>query len=254
MSDINDLTYRTVGDWGVGKGSNLTPEEVDDNFYQLILKIISLEENPAQPLEIDSIDVDGDQMTIWLSDGYTSFTVTLPTVELNPTGAFVGGTDYSKFDLFYANSGLYMVLEDHVAADEFDPDAESMQGPLYGFLMPAATNYDFGIFVPGQPGSGIVAGEPVWQMAAPRGFILREDLPGSQAYLGTTTTAAMTLSIRKDGASIGSVNFGAGAQIGTFTLNADVEFEAGDILDILRPSSLDTTARNLSISLVAERT
>lgn len=250
------ITYRTDDNtrWGTGKGANLTPAQVDINMWELAQAIISLQDNPVQPKEIDQIVVSGDQMTITLSDGVTEFgPFTLPTISLNPTGAFQTGHEYSKNDLLTASEGLYLVLQDHTSASTFDPDASNMSGDLYGFLMPFPTSYDLGVFIPGQPGSGIVSGEPIYAFCAARAFTFVAGLTASRAQLGDGTTDAMTLTMRKNGVAIGTINFGAGAQIGTFTLAADVSFAAGDVFDIVRPTTLDSTARNLMLTLIGRR-
>jgi hypothetical protein len=70
-----DLIYRTTGAWGAGKGGNLTPAEVDGNFYELANRAAAA--LAITPAEIDTITASGTQLTITLTDARV-FTVTVP--------------------------------------------------------------------------------------------------------------------------------------------------------------------------------
>ncbi|WSH59835.1 hypothetical protein U8P68_10940 [Rhizobium ruizarguesonis] len=72
------ITYRTSGAWGAGKGSNLTPAEVDDNFYDLDGRVTELEDNPPSPNQIADITQSGNQITIVMDDASTFGPFTLP--------------------------------------------------------------------------------------------------------------------------------------------------------------------------------
>ena len=67
------IIYRTDGAWGTGKGSNLTPAEVDGNFHDLDGRVETIESNPTQPYQISNITKSGYAITIHLSDGVTEF-------------------------------------------------------------------------------------------------------------------------------------------------------------------------------------
>ncbi|KEC73137.1 hypothetical protein RLPCCGM1_c1253 [Rhizobium leguminosarum bv. phaseoli CCGM1] len=72
------ITFRTAGAWGAGKGSNLTPAEVDANFYDLDGRVAELEDNPPGPNQIADITQVGDQITIVMEDASTFGPFTLP--------------------------------------------------------------------------------------------------------------------------------------------------------------------------------
>ncbi|MBB4520469.1 UNVERIFIED_ORG: hypothetical protein M2435_001249 [Rhizobium sophorae] len=72
------ITFRTAGAWGAGKGSNLTPAEVDGNFYDLDGRVTDLEDNPPTPNQIADITQDGNQITIVMDDASTFGPFTLP--------------------------------------------------------------------------------------------------------------------------------------------------------------------------------
>ena len=81
------ITYRTSGAWGAGKGSNLTPSEVDLNFYDVDQRIAVFEGTPPDPNDISNIVVSGTQMTIILEDATEFGPFTLPTAAFSWEGA-----------------------------------------------------------------------------------------------------------------------------------------------------------------------
>lgn len=70
------ITYRTAGAWGAGIGVNLTPAQVDVNFYELANWIETFE--PEPPNGIANIVQEGSVITFYL-DNAESFAVTLPS-------------------------------------------------------------------------------------------------------------------------------------------------------------------------------
>lgn len=250
------LKFRTRDDvrWGAGKGANLTPVEVDENFWDLLQRLQAVEENPAQPVQIGNITVSGNRMTITLSDGVTSFgPFTLPQAAFRFTGAYEGGHDYGVFDFFTANDGLYLVLVEHSSDPAFDPDARIAGLALYQFVLPFPNLYDIGFFFPGTPGAGIDADAAMFTLIANRKFYLPEDLTGSTASLDTAATAALSFSIRKNATEIGTIAVAAGATAATFAFPVGVQFDAGDRLRVLRPSGLDATAKDFSVNFAARK-
>lgn len=75
------LIFRTtdVTRWGAGKGADLTPAEVDLNFYDLDERVVTIELNPPTPIEISEITVTGSSMTVHMADSSTFGPFTLPT-------------------------------------------------------------------------------------------------------------------------------------------------------------------------------
>ncbi|MEY9829824.1 hypothetical protein ABIA25_001639 [Sinorhizobium fredii] len=79
------IIYRTAGAWGAGKGSNLTPTEVDENFHDLDERVDALETDPPSPVEISNITQAGNTITVHMSDGSTFGPFTLPRPVQRPT-------------------------------------------------------------------------------------------------------------------------------------------------------------------------
>src|ERR1700722_6927562 len=66
----------------------------------------------------------------------------------------------------------------------------------------------------------------------------------SQGYLQTAPTAPYTLGIFKNGTSVGTMAFGAGINVATFT-GGSISFVVGDVLTVVTPMSIDPTAANI---------
>lgn len=119
-----DVTYRTLGPWGAGKGANLQPSEVDANFYSLAQAIVNIQDNPEEPNGIYSITVSGTQMTITLNDGTVLGPYTLPVLTFRWRGEWDSFATYDILDVFtVTNLGIFMVQVYHTGTGAtFDPD------------------------------------------------------------------------------------------------------------------------------------
>ena len=111
---------------------------------------------------------------------------------------------------------------------------------------PSVTNipYDLATSIQGIPPNGLI----VFTYVAPRTFTITANFVGSQAKAGTAATASAVFTIRKNGASIGTVTLAASATTGTFS-GAAASFVAGDVLTILAPSPADATLADIGITL-----
>jgi hypothetical protein len=246
------LVFRTLdaARWGAGKGARLVAAEVDDNFWTVDQAVKTLTESPTQPKQIQAISVAGNQMTITLSDGVTTFgPFTLPTAAFNVTGAYQGSHPYARFDLLTANDGMYLVLQPHTSLSVFNPADGNVNGPYYYLIFPFPTNYDVGFFFPGQPGFGIADGAAMFTLrtSARTPFYLPAGLTGSSAGLLTAPDDDLSFPICQGAAQIGAINFASGDTVGTFDFAEDVQFIAQDALRVLRPATLDAAAFDLSV-------
>lgn len=76
-----------------------------------------------------------------------------------------------------------------------------------------------------------------------------QNLTDSQAYAGLTATANATIDIRKNGSSIGTVNFASGSNTGTFTFATAQSFASGDVLAFVAQNPADLTLGDISLTL-----
>lgn len=250
------LVFRTTDltKWGAGTPGPLTKAQVDLNFWQLLERLVEVESNPLQPNQIDFIQVDDNQMTIYMTD-YTSFgPFTLPQAAFNFTGDFQADHDYKRYDFLTARDGFYMVLHDFTSGPTFVFGAD-IEGPWYQLIMPFPKVFDIGFSSPGTPGRGIAVDEyeaqAMWTYRAGHQFYLPADLTGTVGGLFIETTDALEFPIMNGLDEIGTINIEAGGSEATFTLAANAQFEINDTLRILRMQSLDLTAKDLSVTFIA---
>lgn len=152
MPQPDTNVYRTSGAWGDGKGSNLTPAEVDSNFWGLVQRLAALEDDPSEGVGIADFNVVGTSMTVLMSDGSTRGPFQLPAAIFRFSGEWTPGTSYQFMDVFIvneaggANNGLYWVLAPYEAPDNtteadavFDPTVTNTEdGALLQLILPGA--------------------------------------------------------------------------------------------------------------------
>lgn len=134
-------TYRTNGAWGSGIGVNLTPAQVDENFYELRTDLDDLIANPPTADSIVSISQAGFSLTFHTLLGNELGPVAMPVAYPVWRGDWQPATLYSAADIFrVAEQGIFVVLQDHTSAATFDPDAAagSPLEPLYLLMIAVA--------------------------------------------------------------------------------------------------------------------
>jgi hypothetical protein len=128
------IVFRTAGAWGAGQGANLTPAQVDTNFYDVDQRIEEIENNPPEAIGITNITQSGQQFSIFVGETvYGPFDI--PTTTFRYVGEWEASTPYALNDVVTVSGyGLYLVLDDHTSETVFDPDAENTDGALYLLL------------------------------------------------------------------------------------------------------------------------
>jgi hypothetical protein len=117
-----DITFRTLGPWGAGKGANLLPSEVDSNFYSIAQAVTALENDPTLPNGIANITVSGTQMTFTLTNGDVVGPFTLPVLTFRWRDAWEPSTSYAVLDVFTVpDTGIFCVVIAHTSGTTFDP-------------------------------------------------------------------------------------------------------------------------------------
>lgn len=132
-------TFRTSGPWGPGLSSDLSPAQVDNNFWQAIQDI---QAKAPQGVGIANFVVQGNQMTVVLTDHTLLGPYPLPMASINFRGEWFHNTFYAANDIITHGGSTYMVMENHTSAATFDPGANDGHGnDYYGLLLqnPACT-------------------------------------------------------------------------------------------------------------------
>jgi hypothetical protein len=114
------LTYRTAGAWGSGKGSNLTPYEVDLNFWSLDQRAAALEESDGRGVGIEAFHEHGNQLFVTLTNSVVLGPFDLPIQNWTAKGAWTPDTFYNQFDVVSFNGQLYLVMLGHTSPPVFD--------------------------------------------------------------------------------------------------------------------------------------
>jgi len=109
---------------------------------------------------------------------------------------------------------------------------------------------DFGFFFSGKP----TASQVIFELKMPKAITLPASLTGSQAGTNTNPTADWTMTLKKNGASIGTIKFTAGTGAVTITFSSLVNFAIGDLFQITGQSVADTTLQDFFVSFVASFT
>lgn len=140
------IIYRTAGDWGAGKGANLTPAEVDGNFRHLDQRVSGLETNPPTPAAISNIVVSGSQFTIYLDDLRSFGPFSLPMAAFEWRGNWSASADYEVGDLVKVpeTGTIYIVRQPHTADDtgsEFSASLQINGEPAYEMMLESSTAY-----------------------------------------------------------------------------------------------------------------
>ena len=101
-------TYRTDDGarWGTGQGFNLTPAQVDINFWDLIQRVLVLEALPDAAAGIDHFEIVGIDMYVHMTDDTVLGPYELPVATFHDRGIWAPSTGYSKMDTFSINGGL----------------------------------------------------------------------------------------------------------------------------------------------------
>jgi len=132
------MHFRTTDNakWGAGKGANLTPGEVDENFWDLEQRTAALEASPAEPVGIAQVTVTGSTFTIVLTDGSSRGPFNLPAAKFNLVGEWAPGTPYVPNSFITEAGKTYLILYPHTSAAFFDPGANDGAGHNYYGLLP----------------------------------------------------------------------------------------------------------------------
>lgn len=110
------------------------------------------------------------------------------------------------------------------------------------FIGGADNNYDIAGSTLSKPTDAAV----LMRFSVNRPFRLPAGLTGSNAESTVAPTAAKSYPIKKNGASIGSIDFALGANDATFTFAANVDFVVDDYLTVEAPATADATHDGLA--------
>jgi hypothetical protein len=130
------ITYRTddLSKWGFGKGSDLDAVEVDLNFWDLDLRVATLEASTLGK-QIDFMFDSGGNLYVQYTDHTIDGPFPIPFAAFRWTGSWVPSFSYSEFDVFTINNGVYLVILATISDTTFDAGANDGNGHNFYQLM-----------------------------------------------------------------------------------------------------------------------
>lgn len=170
-------------------------------------------------------------------------------VPVGATGAWAGQDKKIAYYLvsawvyFSPRAGMQAFVEDA------SPKGYVMFDATNWVLVIPKANIEIEQFTPGVP----PADQVLLSYQPTKALTLPVALAGSFASAAVAATAAATLTISKNGTSVGTINFAIGATTATFTFAAATTFAAGDMLGVAAQHIPDVTLAGLSFSLFGSR-
>jgi hypothetical protein len=247
------MIFRTADltKWGAGKGGDLTPTEVDLNFWEVLSRIVALEgDTGAVGIDHFATNTTTGTITVFMTDGTQRGPYALPAAKFRLLGEWTPDTVYPDGVFITEGGDTYIINVAHTSALTFDPGATDGSGnQLYG-LLPFAKDrtYDVGFFYPGTPGEGLPADSTMFARAFSRDVYFPAGLTGSVALMAVGPAITRSFLIYKNTTEIGFATFAPDATEGTFSFVFNVQFNSGDVLRVTRGPSLDSTAFDLSMN------
>ena len=127
------VVYRTNGPWGTGLNSDLSPAQVDGNFWQVVQDIAA---KAVQGVGISNFVIVGNMMTVVLTDHTLLGPYELPVANILFGGEWAPNHGYIANTIITHAGSTYMVLANHTSDATFDPGANNGQGQdYYGLLL-----------------------------------------------------------------------------------------------------------------------
>lgn len=256
------ISYHTTdpAQWGTGLERDLIASEVDQNFYNINVRLAALDADRPQPNNIATITVSGTFMTVFLDDATMIGPLPLPVLQFHWRNEWAPNALYLPLDTFIVvGKGIYSVLVEHTSGLVFDEEALSIDDePLYNKLFgsdagasAAALDYDMGFSFQGPLKDSV--DELLWELLAPRHLSIDQDAQ-HWAYLHDPATITdQVLPILYNDDQVGTITFAVGSNNGLIALDSDLDLLAGERLALGVPDDTDATAGALSVMFLAKR-
>lgn len=101
------IVYRTTGAWGSGLGANLSPAQVDGNFYDLAGRLATVEALSGGAY-IVNITSDGTSLTVHMSDSSTYGPFLIPTASASFAPLPIGTITDADYTLVAGDASTYL--------------------------------------------------------------------------------------------------------------------------------------------------
>lgn len=121
--------------------------------------------------------------------------------------------------------------------------------PLALVSVAGSIPYDLPMFFPG----AMTSSQTLARILFTRTVVFPSSLTGSQCSAGTAATGSTTVTLNKNGSSIGTLVWAASGTVPTITFSSSVTFNAGDLLTVVGPATADATLAAISLTIAATR-
>ena len=153
-----------------------------------------------------------------------------------------GGAFFYQIDLVNGYSWKFPIAGNYTMKGNIK-GPEGNGGSISSLVIP----YDIAFYVQGNMDA---ASTVVGNFIAPRTISLKSGLTDSVARALIAPQSAVTYSIQVNGIAKGSITFAAFSTTGAFTWTTGLNLVAGDLLEIVTPSSVETYIKDLSVCIV----
>jgi hypothetical protein len=212
-----------------------------------------------------SVDVASTVGAMTLSASVTAPTQDNLTLELSyrvhDDGISDDDADWHDFVLTsdWAGSTTQLAIDTYDVRAIFHAPKGLVSDPAYvrSVVSSSATAINLSLrFQGGTAGRKPDAGEVLFDTSMKAGDVLEAGLPGSLLDCSSTDPPAAdwTMTLKKNGVSIGTGTIPAGMSTGTYTFAADVTFADGDSFSDVAPTPQDTTAKGVRYTIIGKRT
>lgn len=150
-------------------------------------------------------------------------------------------------------AGSSFVVSEFNAAVMFVSDGVSNWEIFSGYLIAGALANDMYINVPTAAGI-YTANQELFYSEPTRNVTIPSGLSGTNAWCRNVPTGSVSVALKKNGSSIGTINFAASSTTPTFTFTGSVSFNGtGDSFSITAPSTQDATFAGFGCDIWATR-
>lgn len=263
-------TFRNTTGGNAGVNRKLTVAEADGNTLMAKDAIATLQSQTGKQILRTELTDSRTALQVVYTDSTVDGPFPLPVATFNPVGIWQNDTPYAYLDVVTViGVGTFACMIAHTSPsppEEFDPgavDESTDDGGLLWFQTGEARDVDvdasfsiIGSLPTAEENTASDADDDVLlgQYVVLRELIMEAPLTLGRAYLNTpVATGNATLSITKNGTSIGTIFFDEDDNFGVFTFEDDVEFTLGDRLGLVLIAN-DGFAADLAVTLPMRRT
>lgn len=170
------------------------------------------------------------------------------------TGAFSSATQIASVGLTNAYTDFTTAASTQYSYYIVAVNGKGSSSPSTASVVTTSTSssggpYDIPMSFTGQP----VASYRFYRVVLARNVSFLSNFAGSYLQCRVAPAASYTITILKNGASVGTGTIAAGSTTGTYTTSGAITFSAGDLLEIDGPSSADSALTDLSITITGTR-